>query len=169
MPTDDEIRQRYADFLNKYGGNITDFCIRFCSNHSDAEDLMQEVFIALWKGLPQLRTDISHRLANRWLYKLMLSVYIKHVRRKPDISFMPVELLPETHTGAVDDTLVKLVDELTEYLSDEDRALVDDFRYGYKLSELAQRHNLSIGAVSTRLSRIKHKLKEIYYKYYGEQ
>ena len=166
MFSEDEIREKYADFLEHFGDNIERFCYVYSSSHNDAVDLMQEIFLAVWVGLPKLAPDTTHRQANRWLYKLMTSVLLKQLRHRNELRLMPTELLPDPPP---EEDFSELVEELTADLPESDKALVDDLLYGYKIPEIAERHRLSIGATNTRLSRIKDKLRNIYNEHYGKQ
>lgn len=167
MTSDVDIERLYVEFLAEFGGNIKTFCIRHSENRDEADDLMQEIFAALWTAMPGLRADAPGRVKNRWLYRLMLSVLIKHLRHRPDLITMPDELLPEPRT--YDSEPEVTLDELVQWLPDEDCALVAALQYGLTIGELAKKHGLTIGAANTRLTRIRNKLKEIYEEHYGKQ
>lgn len=174
MQQPDETEQRYASFLVHFGRNITRFCIYYSNNSDDAEDLMQEIFAAIWVGLPTLWVDCTPQQANRWLYKLMYSVWFKHLRNSRQPKHMPQALLERLEYSDPDSDsqaeLAALLEELAAYLTEEaDRTLVEELRQGYKIAEIAQRHSYTIGATRTRISRLKDKLKTIYDKLYGTQ
>jgi len=166
MTSEIDIERLYAEFLTEFGGNIKSFCIRYSENVDDADDLMQEIFAALWTAMPGLRTAAPGRVKNRWLYRLMISVLIKHLRHRPDLITMPTELLPEP--CAEEDASDSLLSDLAAWLSDDERELVAELRYGTTVAELAVKYGSSIGSVNARLSRIRRKLKEIYDKQYGK-
>lgn len=170
----DEIEQRYATFLEQFRGNITRFCIYYSNNCNDAEDLMQEIFAAIWVNLPKLQADCTPRQANRWLYKLMFYVWFKHLRNSRQPKHMPQALLEKLeysdHDSESRAELAALLEELAAYLTEEDdRILVEELRQGYTAAEIAQRYSYTIGATRTRISRLKDKLKTIYDKLYGTQ
>lgn len=165
MPINDDIEQRYLDFLDRYEGNIRRFCIDVSENPADAREIMQEVFAAVWVGLSGLKGDCHARQANRWLYRVMVSVLVRHLRQRPLYVAMPPAALPDIADDEVDDDLLA---ELAAHLNKEDCAIVDELRRGYGASEIAEMHRLSVSAVYTRLHRIKDKLKTIYAKHYGK-
>lgn len=171
MQQPDEKEQRYASFLDHFGRNITRFCIYYSNNRDDAEDLMQEIFAAIWVGLPTLGVDCTPQQANRWLYKLMFSVWVKHAFHNRRTKHMPQMLLEKLDCRDRDSEnqaeLIALLEELAAYLpEEEDRTLVEELCQGYKIAEIAQRHALTIGAIRTRISRLKDKLKTIHDKLY---
>ena len=55
------------------------FCLRAASNRNDAQDLAQETFIRVWKGLDSFRGDSS--LAT-WIYRIAWNVCASHLQRK---------------------------------------------------------------------------------------
>lgn len=174
MQQPDETEQRYASFLVHFRGNITRFCIYYSNNRDDAEDLMQEIFAAIWVGLPTLWVDCTPQQANRWLYKLMYSVWFKHLHHSKKHKHMPQALLERLEYSDTDSDsraeLAALLEELAAYLTEEDdRILVEELRQGYTAAEIAQRHSYTIGATCTRISRLRDKLKTIYDKLYGTQ
>lgn len=165
MSVNDDIEQRYLEFLQKFGGNIRRFATDVSENHADAMEIMQDIFAALWVELPQLNAPYATRQANRWLYRVMSSVLARHLRKRPRHIAMPLGNLPDIPDDMLDGSLL---DELIPYLNLEDRAIVQEIRDGYSTSEIAERHHLSTGTVYTRLHRIKNKLKSIYAKLYGK-
>src|SRR5215471_14390054 len=53
--------------------------LRFCSNHHDAEDLSQEVFLNAYRAIDRFRGDSSF---NTWLRRIMVNTFLSHKRRK---------------------------------------------------------------------------------------
>src|SRR5678815_5502741 len=53
--------------------------LRFCSNHHDAEDLSQEVFLNAYRAIDRFRGDSSF---NTWLRRIMVNSFLSHKRRK---------------------------------------------------------------------------------------
>lgn len=165
MFADDEIEKMYGKLLEDFGAHIRRFCIRRSKNYDDADDLMQEIFIAIWLAMPAFRPDITKAQTNKWLHRLMASVYIKHLRHRQQVLPMPTELLPEPQDDAPD---YSLLDELVAELPDDDRTIVDELRQGFNPADVAMIHGLTVGAIFTRMSRIKDRLITIYNKNYGK-
>ena len=161
--SDDEKEDRYLQFLDRFGGNIWNFCLSTSDSCADADDLMQEIFAAVWEGLPSV--DTNPRRENRWLRRVMVSVLSRHLQHRIRRIFMNLSDLPDL-TAADSDT--ELLDALAEHLPPDDRTLMQSLREGYKVNEIAERMGISVPAVHTRISRLKKKLKTIYDKHYGE-
>lgn len=166
--SDDGRDQRYAEFLDRFGGHIVNFCNDYSDSYHEAKDLMQEILAALWIALPQLHADSTARQQNRWLYRVMRSVLLHHLRHWR----RNVTLMPATFDNMADDTpddSAALLEELTLALPENERSLVNDTIAGYTTTEIAERHGTTPGAISTRMYRIKRKLKALYDKLYGKQ
>ena len=163
MHIDEKREDRYLDFLARFGGNIWDFCVNASESRDDAADLMQEVFAAVWIGLPKVAPN--PRRENRWLYRVMLSVLVRHLKHRLHHVVMNISHTVDSDTELLD---TELLDALAEHLDDHERTLMQRLREGYKVHEIAGMLGISASATHMRVSRLKQKLKTIYEKYYGE-
>ncbi len=69
----------FEDFYRQHGDRIYRFCFRLSGSVSDAEDLTQEVFLAVWQGRKRFAGRSS---VQTWLYKIALNCW-RHSRRTP--------------------------------------------------------------------------------------
>ncbi|MBL4683833.1 MAG: sigma-70 family RNA polymerase sigma factor [Nannocystaceae bacterium] len=53
--------QRYVAVLAKYGTSLRAMAARFSNGDAEAEDLLQEIHLAIWTALPHFRGDCSER------------------------------------------------------------------------------------------------------------
>src|SRR6266853_1296463 len=54
-------------------------CLRMVSNPSDAEDLMQEVFLQLFRKIQTFRSESAF---STWLHRVSVNVVLMHLRKK---------------------------------------------------------------------------------------
>lgn len=54
-------------------------CLGFTGNRADADDLMQEIVIAIWKGLDQFRNESA---VSTWVYRIATNTAILFTKRK---------------------------------------------------------------------------------------
>ena len=86
---DSEIIQKFADpktrdeafnlLLNKYQQKLYWHIRRLVINHDDADDLVQDVFIKVWKNLAEFRSDSQ---LYTWLYRIATNESITFLNRK---------------------------------------------------------------------------------------
>lgn len=167
MPSDITDRELlYARLLDRYHAHIVAFCARHSDSRDEASDLMQWVLLAVWESVGSLRRDSSPRQVNRWLQKVMLSTYVRHLRGRPRYKAVPLDVTNEP--PADDGALTETVEELLSHLSPDDRNMVQQRLKGYDNSEIAQQLGLTANNVNQHFFRITNRLKKIYIQIYGK-
>lgn len=74
--------------VKRYEGPVYNFSLRLTGNPSDALDLMQEVFIGVYRNLHRFRGDSKF---STWLFRIAHNKAVDMSRRKP--SFMSISSL----------------------------------------------------------------------------
>jgi RNA polymerase sigma-70 factor (ECF subfamily) len=70
--------------VERYQRPMAALVARMTDNPDDVDDIVQELFIRAWKGLPKFRGDAQF---STWLYRIGVNTAIKHrSRRKGDIA-----------------------------------------------------------------------------------
>lgn len=161
--TDKEMR--YARLLDGYRTNIVGFCARHSDSREDAEDMMQEVMIALWVSIGDLGSGSTPQQVNRWLHKVMRTVLVRRLRSSHP---KPLPLSAAGEPAAADNSTEETVEEMLAHLSPGDRELVQQRLQGYDNSEIAKGMEVSSGIVNLRFFRIMKRLKKIYLHIYGK-
>jgi len=111
----------FRTLVESFQGFVYSIAFRFTRNSEEAEDLMQEAFIRLWKSLD--RYD-QHRQMKSWLGKIITNLcldYLKSARRKNEIKAMdvPMHILDDTNpekqleAEELHSVVLKLTDRLT--------------------------------------------------------
>ena len=155
---DIERTKRYLALLQTFKGHIFNYCYSHSNDEADAEDLMQEIFTAVWQGIPGLRSDSSPRQQNRWLQHVMRTAFFRHLRQR--LPFATVPLTPDNDRADDSNTEHELLDELLGHLTDDERHLVQQRLQGYSYAEIAEQEQLNENAVKQRFHRIINKLKQ---------
>ncbi len=166
-PGDGERYLRYAELLHKYNGNIVRFCIRRCGSGSEADDLMQEVFAALWEGMGSLRADCPPAMENRWMYSVMRTAWSRHRRLKNRMVTLPLDRLPER--AAPSNESSEKVEELLSALDPDTGRLLRRHLEGYSSAELASEMGVKTETIKKRITRAIQKMRQIYQKSYGKE
>ncbi|MGM9521042.1 MAG: RNA polymerase sigma factor [Oscillospiraceae bacterium] len=153
------------DVVRSYGAKLFRYVYTILCNYQDAEDVVQDVFIAAFNGRERFEgDDISP-----WLYKIAYNKCVDHMRRHRILSFQELRedrLCTEQNfdTGYSPDVIRAL-----KRLTDKDRAIVLG-RISGSLSyeELSERLNISEPALRKRYERAKKKLTEYLKELEGE-
>ena len=172
----------FYDLVKRYERRLYNFGFKVCQDAQDAEDLVQETFLNVFKYLKDFRYETKFK---NWLYKIASSVCIKKRRKSkfaPERELSLDEFLPEDPAQAPkefpDWATVPLDQLLNEELSSTIRkailSLPEKYRIvvllrdmeGFSTDETAQILNVSAANVKVRLHRgrlfLREKLKEYY-------
>ncbi|PIP39907.1 MAG: RNA polymerase subunit sigma-24 [Desulfobacterales bacterium CG23_combo_of_CG06-09_8_20_14_all_51_8] len=168
--------EAFLKLFAKYQAPIINFCFRFCSERTLAEDLAQEVFLRVYRGRGRYRVEARF---STWLYRIAVNVCLNETRKlrknygtysldQPanDDPDSRVPEFPDENQVLVDDAMVshqrdERIHRALQTLPDPQRiALVlriyDEFPY----DEIASRMNVSEGKVKTLIFRGRRRLRE---------
>ena len=131
---------------------------RSYARHDDAEDLLQEILLQVWRGLKDFQERSS---VDTWCYRVALNTAISWRRatgrRKHELAAEGGDL--DQVAGAVDGSdPIRLLERFMKTLSDTDRALVLMYLENLSGSEMAEITGLSESAVRVRVHRVKRRL-----------
>jgi RNA polymerase sigma-70 factor (ECF subfamily) len=160
---------KFHDLVKRYEQRLYNFSLRMCRDHSDAEDMVQDTFLNVFKYLKDFRYETKFK---NWLYKVAASTCIKKRRRSkfaPEKELSLEEFQPADEAEAVDTVpewaLMPLDKLLNEELSSAiHRAIISipkKYRMvivlrdieGFSTAETAEILNLSSANVKVRLHR----------------
>jgi RNA polymerase sigma factor (sigma-70 family) len=156
-------KERFIGILRDYRGILTRIIRSYCKNSDDWKDLEQEIIIQLWRALKNY--DATYKLST-WIYRIALNVAISHYRR--DQKRKNDAPLEEALFHIADDPAQEMYRERRELLYDIihklnefDRALIVLYLEENSYREIAEVMGMTETNVSTRLNRIKTKLKSL--------
>jgi RNA polymerase sigma-70 factor (ECF subfamily) len=160
---------RKAAFLRlfaEYGPALQRLAAAYTIAHEDREDLVQEIAAALWQALPGYRGDASERT---WLYRIAHNIAITATvrqRKRESREIVPGESLDFPSAGAsAEQSLMaeekrRMLLEAIRDLPAPDRQITVLHLEGLSGAEIAEITGLADGAVATRLTRIRQKLRK---------
>ncbi len=162
-------RGLFPDLVQRYERALYNFGIRMCGDPTDAEDLVQDTFLNVFKYLKSFRRETKFK---NWLYRIAASVCIKKRRRSkfaPERELSLDQFLPldeadvERVTPRWADAPLEQVlnDELEQQLQNGILKLPEKYRSvlvlrdieGFSTEETAQILNLTPSNVKVRLHR----------------
>jgi len=161
--------EKFHDLVKRYEQKLYNFSLRMCRNPSDAEDMIQDTFLNVFKYLKNFRYETKFK---NWLYKVAASTCIKKRRKSkfaPDKELSLDEFLPNDKAEKPDKVpdwamlpLDKLLnEELSGVINKTILALPKKYRVvivlrdieGFSTAETSQILNLSPSNVKVRLHR----------------
>lgn len=158
--------QALAQLIARTQSRIYNLAYRFLGNVQEAEDLTQEVFIKVWRALPDFRGESKF---TTWLYTIALNTFRnrRRAQRQPQTVSIDQEGLGEEILPAVEDPAQSVIAneersrlwEIVECLPEKYRLVLTLF-YQQQLSyqEIAKALSLPLGTVKAHLNRARRAL-----------
>jgi RNA polymerase sigma-70 factor (ECF subfamily) len=88
-PQDDT--RTFDELVRTHRGRVFGLCYRYAGNSADAEDLVQEVFLRAYRGLPGFRGEAS---LSTWVYRIAVNVCLNWVAsNKRHVEEIPGDLV----------------------------------------------------------------------------
>ncbi|SHG73835.1 RNA polymerase sigma-70 factor, ECF subfamily [Marisediminitalea aggregata] len=156
-----ERHQLYLDILEKHKGIVFKVARSYCSNEFDREDLVQEILAQIWRSLDTYNDAFK---VTTWMYRVALNVAISFYRKDKSAAYKHTEIedrlltydmVQESENEQNLSALYAFINEL----NDIDKAVLLMYLEGENQAEIAANLNITISNVSTKISRIKQKLK----------
>lgn len=89
-------REAFDELVLRYQKGIYGLCYRYVSNHEDAGDLTQEVFVRAWRAIGRFRGQSSF---STWLYRIGVNACLNfRAKRRLETRELP-EALPDSRPG----------------------------------------------------------------------
>jgi RNA polymerase sigma-70 factor (ECF subfamily) len=163
----------FTDVFETYRQPIYNYLRRMTENAAQADDLTQEVFIRVYRGLPGFRGDAS---VTTWLYQIARNVFYDYTRQastRRDRANLALETLSGGYDSWADEKEVRPEPaaerrEMSDCVQDHANTLPDSYRdvlalhdmMGLKNQQIAEALGISLATVKIRLHRARKKLHE---------
>jgi RNA polymerase sigma-70 factor (ECF subfamily) len=172
----------FYELVKRYEKSLYNFGLRMCDNPSDAEDMVQDTFLNVFKYLDGFRYETKFK---NWLYRVATSACLKKKRRSkfaPDRELSLDEFLPADESAVSADLPRWASQPLNQVLDEElggviTQALIElpeKYRLvivlrdveGFSTQEAAEILGLSATNIKVRLHRARLFLREALKTYY---
>jgi len=142
-----------ADLYDRYSGIVYGVALRVLGNATAAEDVLQEVFLQLWRN-PQAFDAERGRLP-AWLAVITRNRAIDHLRKRPpedDIEDLAISTGVNLENAAAQKQAVDKVRGVLAQLPAGQRRLMElAFFEGMTHSEIAEKTGEPLGTIKTRI------------------
>ena len=149
-------RGTFTQWMSDHRGIIVKIVRSFTTEAAAADDLTQEITVALWRSIPSFRGESK---PSTWIWRIALNQAISWQRATKDPHTDLDELVELPASDRADDGL--LVDRIysgIRTLNPIDRSLIMLSLEGHRYAEIAEITGLSETNVGARLSRARTKL-----------
>jgi len=169
--------ERYGELVRRYKSLVTTYCYSRVPQRETAEDLAQETFVRGFQALSHLKKASAF---SGWLLSIAHNVCIDHLRNKSRTVPLEVHAVKDSHGEILLENtrergvMEKMADEeMRMHILAAIDSLGDEYRVtlilrhinGLSCEEIAETLNLSLGTVTSRLSRAHRLLREKLAKY----
>ena len=156
-----ELERQFDRLLAENGAAIARLAASYTNTSADRDDLVQEIALAIWRGLPQFRGECSERT---FLFRIAHNRAVSHVvRRRPQASAEMVDVpdsAPTPEAGLAREQQGERLRRAVHALPLLYRQVVTLMLEGMDYGEIAQVLGISESNVGARLSRARQMLRE---------
>ncbi len=165
MRSGNQQQDRFDELLEPELPRLQAFCQKLVGDPEQGDDLVQDALYDAWKGFGRLHETTAFK---SWLYQIVINRYRTNLRQFKKRAGRTVSLaddIADDRQSRVHAARERLKAAMA-CLSARDRALVTLHELeGWSYSELAAMFGSSTGALRTRLTRCRHRMRETLRRY----
>ena len=148
-------RQMQEELYKRFSGKMYAVCLRYANNADDAQDLLQEGFIKVYRNLHRFRAEGSFE---GWIRRVFVNSSIEHFRKKAlqlsKVSDKEENTIEDTDSSALDQMAEKDIVRLIQELSPGYRTVFNLYVVeGYSHREIGDMLGISEGTSKSQLAR----------------
>jgi len=173
----------FERLVRKYEARIFHHCLKFLNNQDEAEDILQETFLQVYKSLDSFRGEAAF---STWLIKIATNNCLMRIRKKKKVDIVSIDKPIEIDGSQLPREIVDWSkNPFSQVSNDEIRAVLDqaisglpeDKRVilvlkdveGFSNIEIAEMLGISVAAVKSRLHRARLYVRDIISKYFDDK
>lgn len=159
-------RKMQYELYERFSSKMYGVCLRYAANAEEAEDILQEGFIKVFKKISSYRGDGSFE---GWIRRIFVNTAIEHFRKKTylqPITEQEESTLEGKYISVLDNLAEKDIVRLIQQLSPGYRTVFNMYVVeGYTHKQIAEALNISEGTSKSQLSRAKLILQDLVKKH----
>jgi RNA polymerase sigma-70 factor (ECF subfamily) len=163
-------RRMQEELYRRFSPRMYAVCLRYAGTAEEAQDILQEGFIKIFKKLDTFRSEGSFE---GWIRRIFVNTAIEHFRRKKylqPVTEREENTLEGNYLSALDGMAEKDILELVQKLSPGYRTVFNMYVVeGYTHKEIGDMLGISEGTSKSQLSRAKVILQDMVKKFLDEK
>ena len=153
--------------VRKYSERLYWHVRRFLCSHDDTNDLIQDIFIKVWKALPTFRGDSN---MFTWIYRIATNEVLNHLRKQKFLGLVELDSSSERLIKKIDDdpyfngdALQRELHKAVQRLPEKQR-LVFNMRYfdEMKYEDMSEILGTSVGALKASYHHAVKKIEDFF-------
>lgn len=150
-------RRMQEELYRRFAPKMYAVCLRYANNTDDAQDLLQEGFIKIYKNLHRFRAEGSFE---GWVRRVFVNTSIEHFRKKSaqlsSVSEKEENTIEDADITALDSLAEKDIINIVQELSPGYRTVFNLYVVeGYAHKEIGELLGISEGTSKSQLARAK--------------
>jgi RNA polymerase sigma factor (sigma-70 family) len=156
------IRKYQEELYNIHSSKMYAVCLRYCKDADDAQDVLQDGFVKIFKNLEKFRFEGSFE---GWIRRIFVNTAIEHYRKKSNNFSINEQIetgLEDLNTTALDNLALKDLMSVISELSPGYKAVFNMYVIeGYSHKDIGEILKISEGTSKSQLARAKSILQKI--------
>jgi RNA polymerase sigma-70 factor (ECF subfamily) len=157
----------FAELVGRYKDLVFGLIYRMIPDRSAVEDLAQDVFLKIHRGIPYFRGEA--RLST-WIFRIVQNVCVQWQtdrRQEPRVEAVHPDQTPRREPGSEDtafgdiETRDRLQKAISQLPPNYQLLIAAHYLRGVQYEALAEALNIPLGTVKTHLYRAKRRLREL--------
>ncbi|WP_430973841.1 RNA polymerase sigma factor [Sunxiuqinia rutila] len=141
----------------KYGQKLFVFAVSYLKQESEAEEIVQEVFMKVWKNRERLKTDTSFQ---SYLFTIAYNSIKKSFNRKAQVDQFKEELIDQLDSGRdpidFENNYQLVIQRLDQFIAEmperRKNVFVQRKKHGKSLVEIANELGISVKTVENQIT-----------------
>jgi RNA polymerase sigma factor (sigma-70 family) len=163
-------RRMQEELYRRFSPRMYAVCLRYAGTAEEAQDILQEAFVKVFKKLATFRSEGSFE---GWVRRIFVNTAIEHFRRKKylqPVTEKEENTLEGNYLSVLDDLAERDILDLVQQLSPGYRTVFNMYVVeGYTHKEIGEMLGVSEGTSKSQLSRAKVILQELVKKFLEER
>jgi len=155
----------FKTVVNDFQDKIYRLCWIYVQDDSECDDLMQEIYIKIWRNLKNFR---NQSVLGTWIYKVAVNTCIDFHRGKSKQNTIHLEKIDydritdeekDVEKILIESEKLQILQLCIQKLSEIEKTIIALYLEELKYSEIAEIIGISEKNVSVKISRIRNKMK----------